>query len=333
MSGDYRTLIGSWLEAPTRQALDAAMAVLEEPCAMRARHGDLTIALEASQPFRDARSNVRVMAVHLPFLVHAAITGETAAAVPLASALLVMEAGVYLLDHVMDGELVPPLNDWSPGTQILAATSLLSYAPQQLLTSMTCTAERLRSILQRLADGMRRIRIGQAIEIEYEAAGRAHLASAEESVKGKTGERRALYASLPAILAGADTATVSAYEGYGMSLGIARQIHSDLVDLFGRWPSRDLASGIRTWPLALYIDRAEPADRNRMLQLLEWARNDQSVIGEIREHLRESGCLREMLLRKEVHCQRALRLLAEIKPREPAARELRHAVELVSMAT
>ncbi|MCR4468309.1 polyprenyl synthetase family protein [Burkholderia sp. SCN-KJ] len=332
MSGDLRTSIGAWLEAPTRQALDAAMAVLEEPCATRATHGDLTIALGASQPFRDARTNIRAMAVHLPLLVHAAITGETAAAVPLASALLVMEAGVYLLDHMMDGELAAPLDAWSPGTQVLAATSLLSYVPQQLLTSMPCTAERLRSIQHRLAEGMRRIRLGQAIEIECKAAGRVTLASAEESVNGKTGERRALYATLAAILAGADAATVAAYEGYGMSLGIARQINSDLVDLFGRQPSRDLAGGIRTWPLALYIDRAEPADRDRMLLLLELARNDQAVVVEIRERLRASGCLREMLLRKEVHCQRALRLLAEVKPLEPAAQELRDAVKHVSMA-
>jgi geranylgeranyl pyrophosphate synthase len=183
-----------------------------------------------------------------------------------------------------------------------------------------------------LAEGLAKIGEGQLADMATKDAVAPSSQEIENAVCGKTGERRALYAAMSARLAGSKPKQIDNYAGYARSLGIARQLGSDLIDLFGRSRSRDLASGIRTLPLALYLNRESGERREKMLALLDQARKDPSAQPVVCDRLRESGDMRQVLIRKEVHCQRALRLLDEAQPLEPAKQALVAAVKAISLA-
>ncbi len=77
----------------------------------------------------------------------------------------------------------------------------------------------------------------------------------EQQVRGKTGERRALYSVLAARFAGGTEAQIVAYERAACAFGIARQLGSDCLDLFADPEAgRDLKNGTRTWPIATWLE-------------------------------------------------------------------------------
>lgn len=308
------------------------MSVVEAEGSVLANH-DLATMLAASPPFRDASAGVRTMSVHLPLLVHAAITNDVEGAVPLAAALLLLEAGIYALDHMMDGELAPPLNGWPLGSLVLAATGLVSYVPQKIMADIDCADSIRIDLLRRLASGMSGMHRGQLLDLASKGAAKPAPAEIEQAIRGKTGERRATYAAMGCLLCGADAELVDAYSQYACALGAARQINSDLIDLFAPPKSRDLESGVRTLPLALYFENASQADSDAMLDLLDQAQKGSTATrAQICSVLRSSGTLRRALMRREVQCQRALRYLDAAKPSHPAKDELRAAVFAVSLS-
>jgi geranylgeranyl pyrophosphate synthase len=289
-----------------------------------------TSVLESSPVF--SATGGRIMALQLPLHVYAAIRGDDKPAVQLAAALLLLETGIYTLDHIMDDELGALLEKWPMSSILLAATSFLSYLPQRVLLDLDADNTTLIELQGMLADGLALMSEGQLADITTKDASEPSPEEIEKAVCGKTGERRALYAAMAARYAGATPAQIGNYAGYARSLGIARQLSSDLLDLFGNKASRDLASGVRTLPLALYLAREQGERKQAMLSLLNKARHIPDLQREICERLRESGDLRLVLMRREVHCQRALRLLNEAEPLAPLKEKLAAAVKTESLA-
>lgn len=96
-------------------------------------------------------------------------------------------------------------------------------------------------------------------------------------VEMKTAELFALSCELGACLSGAATAERSALRRYGLGFGTAYQIYDDCVDLFGsedragKSLGTDLATGKITLPILLVLERARPADRTELHELVnEW---------------------------------------------------------------
>jgi hypothetical protein len=319
-----------WLMEPTQQVLELTASTLESVDNEAFGPGGLRAMLVSSQPWRDAAAGRRTMAVHLPLLVYNGLRDETARAIPLAASLLALEAGIYALDAVMDAEIAPPLDAWSPGSVVLGAVSFMTFVSQSLLLRLDVQAEALRQLQGHLSAGLAEMSVGQALDLATKRHPSPDSQTIELAIRGKTGARRALYAAMAAKLAGASTDQVERLHGYGMSLGAARQLHSDLVDLFGSNASRDLAAGIRTLPLALYLEEAAPQERTDLLALLDDSRDPQRQ-ARVQAILLKSGSLRKCLLRKEMHCRRALRLLNDACLTPLAATELRDAVQLVSL--
>jgi hypothetical protein len=163
MHTDLNSRIGSWMIEPTRRVVDVAMAAVAAEGRTPA-DTELATVLAVSTPFKDAGNGIRTMSVHLPLLVYAAISDDVSRAIPLAAALLIFEAGVYALDHMMDRELAPPLDQWSTASIVLAATSLVGYVPQRIIADIDCRASTRVDLLRRLASGMSRIRQGQQMD-------------------------------------------------------------------------------------------------------------------------------------------------------------------------
>ncbi|HWX23284.1 MAG TPA: polyprenyl synthetase family protein [Candidatus Binatia bacterium] len=91
----------------------------------------------------------------------------------------------------------------------------------------------------------------------------------------KTAELFALSCELSAFLSGADPEQRAALRRFGLAFGTAYQVYDDCVDLFGseavagKSLGTDLAKGKLTLPVLLLWERAEPAERGRLRELVE----------------------------------------------------------------
>lgn len=273
--------------------------------------------------------------VLLPLLVHTAITGDEAAARPLAVLSALFSLGVNLADDLADGDLaptkLPPL--WS-GYRVsmidLAVLSLLGCLPQLLLAELPVSAARRLALQRSLATGFLAMIAGQNDDIATQGSDAVAAADVETSVGRKTGEQWAIFATLAARLAGAPERIVARYCEFARAAGTAGQFQDDCYDLFAAPHSRDLASGARTLPIALYLERQTGEERRQFLALLADAQTDATAQQATRSLLLAAGCLRRSAITVELYCQRALYALEGAAPRDPAGAVLRAMVESAS---
>jgi octaprenyl-diphosphate synthase len=105
----------------------------------------------------------------------------------------------------------------------------------------------------------------------------------------KTAELFALSCELGGCLSGTTTEQGNALRQFGLAFGTAYQVHDDCVDLFGseakagKSLGTDLAKGKLTLPVLLVWERADPADRARLKELIQGC--DASSIEQISELL------------------------------------------------
>jgi hypothetical protein len=270
-------------------------------------------------------------AVHLPLLCCSAAGGAEDEAVALAVTTSVLELAMDLLDHEWDGETS---TQWSGEDQRLisaaAITLMVGVVPLALARAAVQPARA--APMQRLvAERLLRISAGQMLDLRLFGERQPTLADAYAAAVGKTGERRALYAALGAMLAGAAPEVVAAYDDMGRQYGVARQIASDLADVLVAEHSRDLVSGARTWPIVWMINRVDGAERAELVDWLDRARTDPAAVKVIGRLVSESGAELRGLLEVEQHSRAALAALERAQPGEPAATALRAALFDVSL--
>jgi len=322
----------SWLAERVGRARDESFVAIER-FSRRPVQAALLKKILASALERGADHGVCRMALQLPLLVHAGIRAAADESLyKLAAALTVLEAGIYTLDHIVDRELDGPLLELPQTLVLLGSICLVSHLPTQVLLDLPCDPQLAGCLARMLADGLAQIGAGQLEDVATGAAGAAPSEAIQLAVTLKSGDRRALFTSMAATLARGTPPQVAAYTEFGRALGIARQLRSDLVDLFGTRPSRDLASGTLTMPLALYFERCDETRSAQMKRLLASApREPQAVQRQVREHLRDSGVLREVVRRIEQQCALALNRLEQAQPVQRAAELLRDLVRSASV--
>lgn len=277
------------------------------------------------------------MAMQLPLLVYSGIRGiPDSGAHQLAAALTLLEAGIYTLDHIVDMEIDGPLLELPQGAVLLGAICLISHLPSQIILALPCEAEVTADLARLLADGLAKIGAGQLEDIATASLQAPASTVIEQAVSLKTGERRALFTTMAAVLAGGKPAQIEAYAEFGRALGIARQLRSDLMDLFGPTPSRDLASRVLTLPLALYLEGGDETRAAEMERLLTDSGGQQAIQRQICGRLRESGVMREVVRRIERQCWLALDRIERAQPAShavPLLRELALSVSVMATPT
>ncbi|MDQ4076715.1 MAG: polyprenyl synthetase family protein [Chloroflexota bacterium] len=268
--------------------------------------------------------------VHLPLLVHAALVGDDAPAVPLAALLALLHLGIDIFDDLADGDLPAHWAGWHPSAINLAAATLLSALPQLALAELDAPSATLVAMQRTLAQGLMRMSAGQQRDLAMVGAYSVSAQDIEALVVAKSGEELALFAALAAQFAGMPSEVVAIAAALGRALGTGRQIAEDCYDLFTASHSRDLANGTRTLPLALYLARQRPEEAGSFLDLLAQARVDRVAQGVVRQRLREAGVLRHCAVIVEIYCQQARRLLAQLNAQEPGYRGLQAMISTVS---
>ncbi len=272
-------------------------------------------------------------AIQLPLLVHAAISGEEAPAVPAAGACLLLYLGADLLDNLADDELPTRWLGRGPQEVSLVAATYLSALPGLALARLGergAPPEKLAELSRLFAQTLLTMSAGQREDLVSPEG--ISLEECRAVAERRSGAEIGLFAKAGAVVLAADDARLhKAYASMGASIGTAGQIASDLHDLWRPEPSQDLLNGKKTLPVVHALSTLRGGGLENLRRLLAAARESAEPHAEARKVLLEAGSLRYAALVVEVYRRRALEGLAGANPREAAGGELRALLEETSL--
>lgn len=168
----------------------------------------------------------------------------------------VIQSFTLIHDDIMDDDDlrrgVPAVHrEYDVETAILAGDTLYAKAFEFMLESGSPPERSVRAV-RTLARTCTSICEGQAMDVAFESRDDVSIPEYLRMIERKTAVLYAAAASVPAILVGADDATVGALYDYGLDMGRGFQIQDDLLDLttpseqLGKRRGSDLIEGKRT---------------------------------------------------------------------------------------
>jgi geranylgeranyl pyrophosphate synthase len=274
----------------------------------------------------EAKGYPELPAIQLPLLVHAAIRGDERPALPLAGACTLLYLGADLFDNLIDDEL--PIN-WharDPAEASLAATTLLAALPQLALARLReqgTPPAQLWNLAHVFAETLLTMSAGEHEDLLFTDQEGIGVERCRAMVERKSGSEFALFAKAGALLATEDPAVVEKYTAFGECLGTARQICTDVWDIWKGENSQDLLNGKRTLPIVHALCTLRGKSRQRLQDLLNAARDGAKCHGEVRKMLLAAGSVHYTSLIVGVYRRRARNYLAAASPQEPAGEDLR----------
>ncbi len=265
-------------------------------------------------------------AVQLPLLAHAAITGDERPALPVAGACTLLYLGADLFDNLIDDELPPGWHARDPAEASLAATTLLAALPQLALARLReqgTPPVRLWELAQLFAEALLAMSAGEHEDLLFAGQDDVGVKACRAMAERKSGSEFALFAKAGALLATEDPAVVEKYAAFGKCLGTARQICTDVWDIWEGENSQDLLNGKRTLPIVHALCTLRGEERQRLQDLLEAVRDGARCHGEVRKMLLAAGSVHYTAIIVGIYRRRARGYLAAASPQEPAGGALR----------
>ncbi|MFC6942231.1 geranylfarnesyl diphosphate synthase [Salinirubellus sp. GCM10025818] len=227
------------------------------------------------------------------------LDGEPVDVLSAAVSIETIQSFTLIHDDIMDDDDmrrgVPSVHrEFDLETAILAGDTLYSKAFEVMLET-DAPADRSVRALSTLARTCTSICEGQALDVEFEHGADVTVEEYLEMIEWKTAVLYAAAASIPAILLGADEATVEALSQYGRDVGRAFQIQDDLLDLttpseeLGKTRGSDLVEGKRTL-ISLHA-REQGVDVDSLVDADSVETVDEAAIDAAVEELRETGSI------------------------------------------
>ncbi len=190
-------------------------------------------------------------------------------------------------------------------------------------------------VISELIDMTRRTIEGQALDIGWARDGRYDI-SPEDYLVMATHKTAHYSGAVPlavgAIIGGGTETEIEALRNYGLDTGLAFQIQDDLLNLIGSEEStkkdfrNDITEGKRTLVVVHALNNAEPAARQRLIDILSAKEKDPAVLAEAVAIMEEAGSIDHARTYAEnLTCIAKNRLVDMVKP--SPSRDL-----LVSMA-
>ena len=264
------TYDAEWADARRRAVVEGVARLVGREAAGDEQRALLTASL-AGLRARAAQPGELIPSVHLPLLVAAHLLGDDLEAVPVAILAATLELAMDLADAMADGEVDDRWPALPAPSVPLVAMLLTSAVPMRAISTLEAPADRRLAMLDALGRQGLLIAHGQQLDLMLTRARAPSAATVAASNRGKTGERRALYAILAARFAGAAAEVEAHVADMARALGEATQLTNDLHDLFATNPSRDLSNGTRTWPIAWALETVTGDGRRELLSELDAA--------------------------------------------------------------
>ena len=187
---------------------------------------------------------------------------------PLAAACAFYYQGVALLDDVADGESGPYYAGWPQGQAEHIALSMAGALPLACIKRLNCSNAVIQKITDDFTQAMWLTNNGQFLDIGGYGLVSTGTFMAEKILLYKAGIGYAHLARASAHYFQLADRDVDDWEKVTEIFDIARQIASDVFDIWRKIPSTDLVCGKFTWPLA-YAAECLPGDEiNSFKELL-----------------------------------------------------------------
>jgi|UPI00036ECA6C geranylgeranyl diphosphate synthase type II len=170
---------------------------------------------------------------------------------------------------------------WNPNTAILTGDALLAVAFEILLRQPSRRQAQLGYLM---AQAMRQICAGQALDIEFERRETVSPNEYLEMIRLKTGELLGLACQFGALIAGAPADSITQMQHLGIKLGQAFQVQDDLLEItaeveqMGKSLISDIQTGKKTYPVILVLEQLSPAERRQWLKELQQLGGDRQAV-------------------------------------------------------
>jgi octaprenyl-diphosphate synthase len=179
-----------------------------------------------------------------------------------------------------------------------------------------------RAVLETLARATVSMTEAEVLQLECKRSGATSEAEYLRIITQKTASFISACCRIGALVAEAPEGQVEALTRYGLEIGIAFQISDDSLDFvadqgrLGKVVGADLKEGKRTLPLIATLERAAPAERDRIQSVLKRHSVDPAEIDEIRQLVERYGGVDYALGRARAYAQSAKKALEGFPPSE-----------------
>jgi octaprenyl-diphosphate synthase len=253
--------------------------------------------------------------------------------VTLASATEMMHAATLLHDDIVDHAATrrgrpSAMARWGADVSVLVGDFLYSRAIQDLV------ADEDRRILAAFADATVAMTEAEVLQLQLLHDLRIGEPEYLKIVTGKTAALMSAACRSGALLAGAPDATARALADYGLNLGIGFQLVDDALDYvaredrLGKPVGSDFREGKITYPIIHIMQRAAPADRERLEWLAAQDRPGHDGLVLLRELVDRYEAVAATMRRVDEYLDRA-RTRLEVVPESPARDALDRVVDFV----
>ncbi len=205
---------------------------------------------------------------------------------------------------------------WNNNIAILSGDDMLVKAYEVLCQS---PADKLKDLLDVFTKTAHEVCEGQQLDMNFEMLHKISLSDYTNMIELKTSVLLGCSLQLGAIIAGADKESQKHIYQFGKELGIAFQIHDDLLDAFpqdeqfGKQIGGDILADKKTF---LLIKSLEVSNENQLTQFAKWINNSQAnsheKISAIRNLYLELAIPEYCNQQAELHFQNAILSLNKI---------------------
>jgi geranylgeranyl diphosphate synthase type II len=161
---------------------------------------------------------------------------------------------------------------YDSNTAILVGDSLLSVAYEYLLKDCNGNAK---EVLSAFTKGLVDVCEGQSMDTDFERKANVSIKEYLLMITKKTAAMAEMCCQIGATIGGGNKTKIKALSKYGKNLGIAFQIHDDLLDIsadekeFGKTIGGDLVEGKKTYLFIKALEKAKGHDRNYLSKVIE----------------------------------------------------------------
>ena len=218
-----------------------------------------------------------------PTLVHHAVEGEIATAVPLNASWLFFQIASQLFDDIQDGDVASTSwhSDWSMPVRLNVGLGAI-FAAKICLSKLETSRETLTEIMHLLAQAGLLATHAQATEIT-----KPDLHGYFQNVIQKAGLLFGAMAQAAARLHTLDAAIIAAMREYGLAVGTLVQIRDDVRDMSPAQITNDLRAGRQTLPVLYGLAQFSHPRYAELITLLRATELSQEPIESIYTILKE----------------------------------------------